>query len=311
MKKEINNNLIQNSYYLHLNEWLKNKFGERVLKICVDGGFTCPNRDGKCSTGGCIFCGERGSGEHLKNLSIENQVSNYLSSYRSLRANKYILYFQNFTNTYDTIQNLKLKYDSGLISDKIVGIAIATRPDCIDEEIASLIKSYQKNYFVWVELGFQTSNEKTGKLINRGYNNENFTNAVKILNQYEIPVVTHLMIGLPNETFDDLKNTITFLNSHKIWGLKIHSTYVIKDTVLNKMYENKQYLPLNLEDYIMQACYVLSHINPEIVIHRISGDAPKDLLVAPEWNLHKKIILNGINKYLKDNNIYQGCFFNN
>ena len=132
----------------------------------MDGGFTCPNRDGKCGYGGCIFCGERGSGEHLKSIDIKSQVKSYLSSYKMERANKFILYFQNFTNTYDSLDNLKKKYDSGLISEKIVALAIATRPDCINEDVVKLIKTYQQNYFVWVELGFQTSNEETGKLNN-------------------------------------------------------------------------------------------------------------------------------------------------
>ena len=156
--------------YKHLNKFLKDKFGERTLKICIDGGFTCPNRDGKISKNGCIFCSEAGSGEHLcSEENIKNQVIRYFDSYRSKRANKFIAYFQNFTNTYDTVSNLKSKYDSALIDDRIVALAIATRPDCIDENIAKLIKSYSKRYYVWVELGLQTSNDQTTKFINRGY----------------------------------------------------------------------------------------------------------------------------------------------
>ena len=226
------------------------------------------------------------------------------------RANKFILYFQNFTNTYDSLDNLKKKYDSGLISEKIVALAIATRPDCINEDVVKLIKTYQQNYFVWVELGFQTSNEETGKFINRCYSNKQFENALEILNQYEIPVVTHIMVGLPGESFEDIKNTVNYLNKQKIWGLKIHSTYITKDTVLNNLYQNGHYVPITLDNYIEQACYILTHINPDIIIHKVSGDAPKSLLVAPEWNLHKKPIINGINNYLKYNNLYQGCFFN-
>ena len=305
-----NKNSVNPFRFNSINSWLKEKFNEKVLKICVDGGFTCPNRDGKCGYGGCIFCGERGSGEHLKTIDIKSQVENYLSSYKIERANKFILYFQNFTNTYDSIQNLENKYNSGLISEKIVALAIATRPDCITEDIAKLIKSYQKNYFVWVELGFQTSNEETGKFINRCYSNSQFENALKILNQFEIPVVTHIMVGLPNEDFEDIKNTVNYLNKQKIWGLKIHSTYITKDTVLNNLYRDGLYTPLTLESYIEQACYILTHINPSVVIHKISGDASKNLLVAPEWNLHKKPIINGINKYLRDNNLYQGIYFN-
>lgn len=296
--------------YNHLNEYLKDKFGERVLKICIDGGFTCPNRDGKCGIGGCIFCGEAGSGEHLKSMQdISQQVKNYLESYRAERANKFIAYFQNFTNTYDSIENLKVKYDAALISEKIVGLEIATRPDCINEEIVKLLSEYSKKYYVVVELGFQTANEATAELINRRYKNSVFTNAVKILNEYNIDVVCHMMIGLPNETKDDLLETINFINRHKIQGIKIHSTYIIKNTKLEQMYKNNEYKPLELEEYIDLACFTIANLNPNFIIHRISGDAPKDMLIAPNWNLHKKWIINGIEKKLKDENIYQGCYY--
>lgn len=293
--------------YNRLTEYLKNKFGERTLKICIDGGFTCPNRDGTCGIKGCIFCGERGAGEHLTSTYISDQVNNFLSSYRGLRANKFIAYFQNFTNTYDTIENLKQKYDSALIDSRIVGLAIATRPDCINEDIVKLINSYRKKYYVWVELGLQTANDKTAQIINRGYSSSEFTKAVLLLNRYNIDVVTHIMVGLPGESEVDIKNTINFLNTHNIQGLKIHSTYVIKNTELEKMYLNGNYQTISLEEYMKNLVYILTHIPKDIVIHRISGDAPKDLLVAPEWNLHKKLVLNGIDKILEEQNLYQGA----
>ena len=298
--------------YNHLNEYLKNKFGERVLKICIDGDFTCPNRDGKCGHGGCIFCGEAGSGEHLNSIkNIENQVKDYFKSYKAERANKFIVYFQNFSNTYDTLENLKMKYDSALIDERIIGISIATRPDCINEDIAKLLSSYSDKYFVSVELGLQTSNDETAKLINRGYTSEVFTQAINMLRKYNIEVITHIMIGLPGETKEDLKSTINFINQHDIQGVKIHSTYIIKNTKLAQMYENNEYTPLSLEEYIELACYTLANLRKDLIIHRISGDAPKDLLIAPEWNLHKKWIINGIDKYLKENDIWQGKDFNN
>ena len=186
--------------YNRLTEYLKEKFGERTLKICIDGGFTCPNRDGSAGFGGCIFCSEKGSGDHLDSAhSIKTQVESYFSGYKSKRANKFIAYFQNFTNTYDTLENLKIKYDSALIDDRIVALAIATRPDCINEDIVKLLKCYSSKYYVWVELGLQTSNDKTGALINRGYNCKQFSDAVAILNKYNIDVVTHVMVGLPEE----------------------------------------------------------------------------------------------------------------
>ena len=293
--------------YNRLTEYLKSKFGERTLKICIDGGFTCPNRDGTVSIGGCIFCSEHGSGEHLNSLkSIKSQVESYFSSYKCKRANKFIAYFQNFTNTYDTIDNLKEKYNSALIDDRIVALAIATRPDCINEEIVKLLKSFSEKYYVWVELGLQTSNDKTGLLINRGYNSQQFSKAVAILNKYNIDVVTHIMVGLPGETNIDLENTVKFINNHNIQGLKIHSTYVIKNTKLADMYYSGNYKPLELDDYLNSVVFILTHISPNIVIHRISGDAPKGLLIAPEWNAHKKLVLNGVDRILSEKNLYQG-----
>ena len=292
--------------YKHLNKYLKDKFGERTLKICIDGGFTCPNRDGRVGYGGCAFCSERGSGEHIIADNISNQVKNYFTSYKAERANKFIAYFQNFTNTYDSIENLKMKYDAALIDDRIVALAIATRPDCISEDVCKLLKSYSEKYYVWVELGLQTSNETTGEIINRGYTDEQFSAAVSLLNKYNIDVVTHIMVGLPGENFDDIKNTVNFINNHSIQGLKIHSTYVVKNTRLADMYFNGKYTPISLEYYLDCASYILTHISPDIIIHRVSGDAPKDLLIAPDWNLHKKWIINGLDKLLRDKDLYQG-----
>ena len=296
--------------YNHLNTYLKNKFGERTLKICIDANFTCPNRDGKKGTGGCIFCGQRGSGEHLNKIDIPSQINNHLKSYRGKRANKFIAYFQNFTNTYDSVENLKKKYDQVFINKKIVGIQIATRPDCIDENIAKLLHEYSKKYYVCVELGLQTSNDKLGELINRCYSSEDFINAVKILNKYKIDVIAHIMVGLPKEAFNDIKETVNFLNNQNIQGIKIHSTYIISNTKLEKMYLDNVYTPITLEYYLNCLTYIITHINPDIIIHRISGDAPKDLLIAPNWNTHKKLVKKKKEKILKEKNLYQGIYFN-
>ena len=316
--------------YKKLNEYLKNKFGERTLKICIDGGFTCPNRDGTIGKNGCIFCSERGSGDHINNYNSSNflsenpmcshnndceetnirkQVENYFSSYKSTRANKFIVYFQNFSNTYDSVSNLKKKYDSALIDDRIVGLEIATRPDCINEEICRLLASYTDKYYVCVEIGLQTSNEITAKFINRGYENYVFTKAVNLLKHYGIDVVVHIMIGLPNEDLEDLDNTINFVNNHPIDGIKIHNVYVVKNTVLADLYYKGLYSPLNFEDYLELLVYAITHLRPDIVIHRISGDSPKDLLIAPDWNVHKKWVLNGLDKVLKEKELFQGKYF--
>lgn len=297
--------------YNYINEYLKDKFGERTLKICVDGGFTCPNRDGTKSTLGCIFCSEKGSGEHIKFKPIKNQIEDYFKSYKAERANKFIVYFQNFTNTYDTIQNLKDKYDQALIDSRIVGLEVATRPDCINEDVCKLLSSYKDKYYVSVELGLQTVNEEIGTIINRCYTNDDFINAAKLLKKYDIPVVCHIMIGLPNESFEDIQNIVKFINSNDISGVKIHSTYVVKNTKLNEMYKNNDYTPITLDYYLDNLEYIITHLNKNIIIHRLSGDAPKDILVAPDWNSHKKWILNGINKRLKEKNLYQGMYVDN
>lgn len=301
---------MEQNRYNKLNKYLKGKFGERTLKICVDGGFTCPNRDGKLSTEGCIFCSQKGSGDHLYSTkSITKQVEDYFKSYRSQRANSFIMYFQNYTNTYDTIDNLKEKYDAALIDDRIVGLEIATRPDCIDEDICKLLSSYKDKYYVCVELGLQTSNNTIGDLINRCYSTDDFINAVNLLNTYNIDVVAHIMVGLPGEDFEDIKNTVEFINSLSIQGLKIHCTYVVKNTKLADMYNKGDYIPITLEDYLNSVCHILTHIHPSVVIHRVSGDAPKYLLLAPDWNFHKKWILNGLEKKLKEENLWQGKYY--
>ncbi len=296
--------------YNHLNEYLKNKFGERTLKICVDGGFTCPNRDGTLGRGGCIYCSQKGSGELINcNSSIAEQVKHYFTTYRAQRANKFIVYFQNFTNTYDTIENLKQKYDSALIDDRIVGLSIGTRPDCINEDIAKLLKSYTDKYYVCVELGLQTSNDKIGNLINRCYTTSQFTQAVEILNKYNIDVIAHIMVGLPTETKQDIMNTVNFVNSHKLQGIKIHSTYVVENTKLADMYKKGEYKALDLDDYIETLIDIITHLNPNFIIHRISGDAPKDILVAPYWNAHKMWILHGFEKRFYARDLWQGKYY--
>lgn len=293
--------------YLHFNDWLKQKFGERTLKICIDGNFNCPNRDGTCGFGGCIFCGKRGSGENTKQISIKEQVLSHLNGYKGKRANKFIAYFQNFSNTYDCVENLKKKYDQSLIDKRIVALAIATRPDCINEDVARLIAEYKKSHYVYVELGLQTSSDRIGELINRGYTTTQFVQAVKLLNDYGIDVVAHVMVGLLGETKEDVLNTIDFLNNQPIMGIKIHSTYVIKNTELEKLFLMGKYQPISLNYYVEMVGKIIANLRKDIVVCRICGDAPKSLLVAPEWNAHKKIIINQINNHLEVNNITQGC----
>ncbi len=198
-----------------------------------------------------------------------------------------------------------------MIDDRIVGLEIGTRPDCITEEIAKLLKTYTKKYYVCVELGLQTSNDKIGEILHRGYTSKQFTEAVEILNRYGIDVVAHMMIGLPKETKEDILETVHFINQHKVQGIKIHSTYVVENTILAEMYRKGEYTPLELDDYIEDLIDVMTHLRPDIIVHRISGDAPKQLLVAPYWNKHKMWILHGFEKRFRGRDLWQGKYYKN
>ncbi len=291
--------------YRNLSGYLKEKYGARVRKICIDGGFSCPNRDGRCGTGGCIYCSERGSGEHIEpSLSIREQVLRALSS--ATEKDLFIAYFQNFTNTYAEPSVLKERYDSALIDKRIVCLAIGTRPDCITEEIAALISSYRERVDVWVELGLQTASDKTAAVINRGYKTEVYFEAMRILAKYGIPAVTHLMIGLPGEGDSELRETVSAINITRPFGIKLHSVYVAEGTMLAGMYRRGEYQPIERDTYIERAAYVIRNINPETVIHRLTGDCPPELLVAPMWNRDKNAVIQGINDRLSEENAYQG-----
>lgn len=299
--------------YNNLSAFLRKKFESSIGKICIDGGFTCPNRDGKCGVGGCVFCGERGAGENINPRdTIYDHVRKLLSEKDNRSTKKYVAYFQNFTNTYAEPKVLKERYDAALDADKdgkIIALCVSTRPDCITDEIARLLSGYKNRCYVWAEVGLQTSNDKTLKRINRNHTAEDFTKAVKILNSYGIDVVAHMMIGLPEETFEDVKNTVDFLNHHNIQGLKIHGVYVMRNTVLAKMYKRGDYTCLSIDDYVKQTVYVITHISPDLIIHRLAGSCTKRLLIAPEWSADKNKVIRQINKMLDDKDLYQGVFY--
>lgn len=272
--------------YNNLSGYFREKYGRRLKKICIDGGFSCPNRDGTCSHGGCIYCGERGAGEHIDPaLSIRAQVEAALS--QAGEADMFVAYFQNFTNTYAPTEVLRERYDSALIDERIKVLAIGTRPDCIDEEIATLIASYKDRCDVWVELGLQTADDKTARIINRGYPRETFESAMEILTRHNIPVVVHLIVGLPGENMDNVKKTVEYIKTFTLFGIKIHSMYVMEGTALADMYRKGEYTPISQEEYTDTVAYILRNIPKEWVVHRLTGDCPRDLLVAPMWNLRK------------------------
>ena len=294
--------------YNNLSEYFRQKYGRRLGKICIDGGFTCPNRDGKCGEGGCIYCGERGAGEHIDPCkTIREQVERGLADADSDEL--FVAYFQNFTNTYADVDTLRCRYDAALIDGRIKVLAIGTRPDCIDEEIASLIAEYKNKVDVWVELGLQTANDETAQRINRGYSRDAFECAMEILSKYEIPVCVHLIIGLPGESGKDVSETVEYLSRFKLFGIKIHSIYVMRGTRLAEMYENGEYTPPSLSEYVEQAVYVLTHIHPSVTVHRITGDCPAGLLVAPAWNSAKHQVINAIVSKMQFEGLSQGCYY--
>ena len=294
--------------YNNLSGYLREKYGCRLSKICIDGGFSCPNRDGTVGEGGCIYCSERGSGEHiLADLGIRAQVERALSS--ASDGERFIAYFQNFTNTYAPTSVLRERYDAALSDERIVVLAIGTRPDCINDEIAALIASYKSHVDVWVELGLQTADDNTAAVINRGYKSEVYERACRILNKYAIPIVTHIMIGLPGEGDAELEETVKLLCKTGTSGIKIHSVYVASGTVLAQMYKRGEYTPITFEDYVRRAAYVITHISPDTVVHRLTGDCPRELLLAPDWNTDKNAVIRAITEYLSGRGERQGTYF--
>jgi radical SAM protein (TIGR01212 family) len=292
--------------YRNLSGYFREKYGKRLGKICIDGGFSCPNRDGTCGHGGCIYCGERGAGEHIdREASIKEQVMTALQEAED--DDLFVAYFQNFTNTYADIKVLKERYDAALIDERIKVLAIGTRPDCIDEEKAKLIASYKDRCDVWVELGLQTASDRTADLINRGYHRDCFEKAMEILKENDIPVVIHLIVGLPGEDISNVRETVEYVNRFAPFGIKIHSIYVMQGTRLAEMYEKGEYTPPSMEEYIDSVIYILTHISPDTVVHRLTGDCPRDLLVAPAWNSQKSAIINTIVYKMQFNNLSQGC----
>lgn len=295
--------------YNNLAGYFRRKYNAVVRKICIDGGFTCPNRDGTCGTGGCVFCGERGAGDHISaaDRSVGAQVRDFFAG--NPKGDAFVAYFQNFTNTYAPVDVLKARYDASLADDRIVALSVGTRPDCVTEEVAELLRSYADDVDVWVELGLQTSNDATAKRINRGYETAVFARAVSILHGRGIPVVVHVIAGLPGEGKEDVLRTVDFVNGFGLWGIKLHSIYVMRGTALEGMYRDGSFVPPTLGEYADIAASAIARLSPEMTVHRITGDCPPGLLVAPEWNRDKNAVIAAINRILEENDWRQGCLF--
>lgn len=287
--------------YRTANDYYKQKFGIKVYKLSLDGGFTCPNRDGTCGVGGCIFCSAAGSGDFAESgTNIAKQLEK--AKYRvesKIKSGKYIAYFQSFTNTYAPIEKLKKLYNDAIKPDYIVGLSIGTRPDCLGGEIVSLLKEINQIKPVSIELGLQTTNEKSVEYIRRGYENTVYFDAVKRLKDANIEVVTHIILGLPNEDVEDMVKTTCDAVAAGSNGVKFHLLHVLKNTDLEIEYLKGKFECLSLENYaeILKKCIAV--LPPDVVVHRITGDGAKRDLIAPLWSADKKKVLNYLNKYLK------------
>ncbi len=298
-------------YYRDLNTYYREKFGRKIYKLSLDGGFTCPNRDGTVDTRGCIFCSDSGSGEFAEkpcgSITLQLEKAKRLVEQKN-RDGKYIAYFQSFTNTYGSTDYLRRLYFEAIAPDYIVGLSVATRPDCLSDEVLALLCEVNRIKPVTVELGLQTSNDTTAKLIRRGYKTEVFDNAVKRLKSVGIETVAHIIIGLPNETEKDVYKTVKHVGLLGIDGVKLHLLYIIEGTDLAELYKQTGIKVLSLEEYtgILENCIRL--LPRTTVIHRLTGDGAKKSLIAPLWSADKKRVLNYIKRRFSEDNLEQGSY---
>lgn len=289
--------------YLSFNKYLKDKFGQKVYKISLDGGFTCPNRDGKAGTRGCIFCSKGGSGDFAESreMSITEQIeSGKKKVEKKIKSGKYIAYFQAFTNTYAPVEMLRQKYEEAINHPDIVALSIATRPDCLGDDVLRLLDEMNKIKPVFVELGLQTIHQKSAKYIRRGYDLSVYDKAVRDLKKIGVNIVVHVILGLPNESENDMLGTVKYVCESGANGIKLQLLHVIDGTDLAKDYEKGLFKTLEFDEYVNLIVKCVKIIPKDIVIHRLTGDGAKKDLIAPLWSADKKRVLNAINKALRE-----------
>ena len=295
--------------YRSLDYMLRERFGEKVYKVTLNGGMSCPNRDGTLGTRGCIFCSEGGSGDFAADVSlsvteqIESQIA-LLSAKRPIQ--KYIAYFQAYTNTYAPVEYLRKIFKEAMSHPGIVALSVGTRPDCLGEEVLDLLEELNRIKPVWIELGLQTIHEKTAQYIRRGYRLSCFDQAVENLRKRNIEVIVHTILGLPGESREEILETMRYLNKKDIQGIKLQLLHVLKGTDLAYDYLAGRFHVYEREEYLALLIECLENLDPEIVIHRITGDGPKDLLIAPLWASRKREVLNLLHHQMKEQNSYQG-----
>lgn len=300
-------------HFYSLNDYLKKEYGEKLYKLALNGGMSCPNRDGLIDTRGCIFCSAGGSGDFAQDaaLPVHTQIENA----KALVKNKYsgsgyIAYFQAYTNTYAPVEYLKKIYYEALFHPDIAALSIATRPDCLSSEILELLAHCNTIKPVWIELGLQTIHPATARYIRRGYTLEVFDSAMNRLLDADIKTVVHMIIGLPGETRQDMITTADYIGASGAFGIKLQLLHVLRGTDLAADYEKGLFSTLSLEEYIEILMEILEHLPPDMVIHRLTGDGPKNLLIAPKWSADKRAVLNAINQALERHNIRQGRLYN-
>ncbi len=301
--------------YYSLDAYCKNTFGHKCYKIAIDAGMTCPNRDGTLGTKGCIFCSAGGSGDFaVSGDSITSQVISGKEKFGTKKVGEhFIAYFQAYTNTYAPIPYLRKIFTEALNEPQICGISIATRPDCLGSEVLALLEELQEMYpnkYIWVELGLQTIHEDTAVYIRRGYKLDCFETAVNQLHKLQIPVIVHVILGLPGETDAHIYQTVHYLNCQNIFGIKLQLLHVLEGTDLADDYRCGLFRTYEKEEYLDILIHCLELLSPEIVVHRVTGDGPKDILLAPRWSLNKRDVLNSLHKKMKENNTYQGRLWN-
>ena len=302
--------------YNTLTEYNLYKYGKKVAKIALNGNFTCPNKDGSKGIGGCSYCSKLGSGDFAgdKNLSLKEQFLQIKEIMEKKWPDSlYMPYLQANSNTYAPVEKLKEIYEEVLAIDpeKTVGISIATRADCLPDDVIEYLGKLNKHTNVQIELGLQTANELTAKMINRCSTNDEFINACQKLRKQNIEIVVHIINGLPNETYEDMMNTMSFINKLDVQGIKIHSLLVLKNTLLAKQYEEKPFHILSLEEYVKITVDQITHLNPNIIIHRLAADGVFDDLIQPLWTRKKLVVMNEIDKLLRKNDEYQGKYYQN
>lgn len=283
------------------NAYIRDTFGEKLYKISLNAGTTCPNRDGKAGTGGCIFCSASGSGDFSEDavMSIDEQIElakKRISGKR--KCDRYIAYFQSYTNTYGDVDALREKFLAAARRDDIAAVSIASRPDCFGLEVIDMIKDIIAVKPVWIELGLQTANDRTAQLINRCYDISVYDETMNRLRELGVHIIVHMIIGLPGETKEDMIDTVRYIVRSGANGIKLQLLHVLRGTVLEKMYEEGVFRALTFAEYADILCDCLKELPPDMVVHRFTGDGPKNILVAPLWSADKKRVINDLNRII-------------